>query len=112
MSKNIFNKTSLSDTNLVLTLKDRSSVVNGIRADENGFNLGDVTRRLDLKPKDLILINWHQFDDIDEVRFTDLARFFLDIWYPAADHIDIFDETFQWVISIGYSGEVLAVQFE
>ena len=44
------------------------------------------------------------FDDADEMHFGDLDKYFYDIWYPVTDDIDIFDDTFKWLLLIVHNG--------
>lgn len=58
-----------------------------------------------------VLLNWYRFDDIDRIDLATVASFFSDIWYPASDDIDMFDEELSWVISIRHDGAVKRVMF-
>lgn len=55
-------------------------------------------------PGEKALVNWYRLDEIDEMNMSDFSRYFDDLWYPAADHIDVFDHTISWIVSIDYSG--------
>ena len=51
-------------------------------------------------------INWSDFKDIDVLDLEDVLRYFYDIWFPGMDDIEIFDETFNWLVSIRHDGVV------
>ena len=70
----------------------------------------DLALSLGLAPEPLVYVNWLRFDDIDCLAFSDLARYFDDIWYPSADYIDIFDSSMSWVLSVDYLGFVRFVR--
>ena len=57
-------------------------------------------------PAELIYINWYRFNAIDEMRFSDFVTYFDDVWYPAADDIDVFDSSCLWFLSISHNGVV------
>lgn len=38
--------------------------------------------------------------------FVDLANFFDYIWFPSSDDVDIFDASFDWILSIDHAGFV------
>ena len=73
------------------------------------FRLWDVFGYVRVRPRPNVLINWGRFDDIDEMRASDLMRYFSDIWYPASDDIEIFDEQLGWIVSVGHEGDVRAL---
>jgi hypothetical protein len=85
--------------NLGIALKE-------FRPNESDFTIERVLSHLNIVPSEKVYINWHQYDDIDERRFADLANNFEDIWYPAADDIDIFDSSLCWILSISHDGNV------
>jgi hypothetical protein len=53
-----------------------------------------------------VFLDWHRFDDVDQLKLTDLTRWFDDIWYPLADDIDLCDESTDWIFSIRSEGQV------
>lgn len=56
-----------------------------------------------------VFINWYRFDDIDKMSLKDLDQYFYDIWFPATDDIDIFDDTFKWIVSIFHDGIISCI---
>lgn len=73
---------------------------------EENFNLTGLFQFLELVTTEKVFINWYRFDDIDEFYTKDVATYFEDIWFPSADDIDIFDNTFSWIVSIRHDGNV------
>lgn len=57
-----------------------------------------------------IYINWYRFDRIDKMKLDDFSKFFFDIWYPSSDDINIFDDSFYWIISITHFGSIELVK--
>jgi hypothetical protein len=94
------------DLTLMKSLQRRLNAVAGPRADEPGFDLGEMLALLEIHPLSEIYINWFRFDDVDAVPLQALRQHFDDFWYPAADDIDIFDATLEWLISIDHEGFV------
>lgn len=96
----------LSTLDLVKLIREKEAVIPDSDADSNHFDLQSELLGIGITPNEHIYINWHQFDQVDRMRFHDLSNYFDDIWYPAADDIDLFDDTFSWIFSVGYSGEL------
>ncbi|MCU1271432.1 MAG: hypothetical protein JWN74_2726 [Acidobacteriaceae bacterium] len=47
-----------------------------------------------------IYINWYQFDDIDEMALGEFSISFHDLWYPASDDIELFDQSLEWILLV------------
>lgn len=91
---------------LVNEVNLRSEIFSETRSDDESFNLRQTLNSLEVKLPERVLINWYRYDDINEIKFEDLVSYFDDIWYPAVDDIDIFDDTLKWILSISHSGEM------
>ena len=91
---------------LIKIINNLSTSVKDVNTNNDEFLLESVFSRLNIQPNEKIYINWYQFDDIDEMRFDDLNKYFDDIWYPSSDDIDIFDSTFSWFLCISHDGNV------
>ena len=87
------------------------AIHNSCAEDEN-FSLKSLLKELDIEVKGKIFINWYRFDNVDEISLDDLSHYFDDLWYPAADAIDVFDNTFGWILSINYSGNISLLKFQ
>lgn len=96
----------LSTQEFVQTIDDMSSPVVGVNADEDAFDLRALFQRLDFDLPEKIYLNWHQYDDIDEMAADDVLNNFDDIWYPAADDLDLLDPDLRWILSVHHSGAV------
>ena len=59
-----------------------------------------------------VCINWGKFDEIDEMSFDDLSRYFDDIWFPSADDIEIFDRSFKCFLLVRHWCAVRFVLFD
>jgi hypothetical protein len=97
---------TVTDLELVKAVVDRELELPQINADEKTPDFPALLRENGISPEEKILINWYRFDEIDEMSLSDFSTYFDDLWYPAADHIDIFDYSLSWMLSVAYSGSV------
>ena len=85
---------------------DMENVVADFNAsNESEFNLFELFKFLGIPPVN-VFINWGKFDNIDEISFNDLGQYFYDLWFHSADNIDIFDDTYRWIVSIRHDGVI------
>jgi len=89
---------------LVKTVSDMSTEVPNVNAEDQNLDLRRLLTKIGVTPKQKVLINWHRFDDVDEMSLDELSKYLLDLWYPRAEAIDIFDDSLSWILSIDYSG--------
>ena len=75
-------------------------------ANESDFSLQAILRDLGVAEPRLVYINWHWFDQVDEMKFLELSECFSDIWYPVADDIEIFDDSLDWILVVGHHGGI------
>lgn len=80
--------------------------VEGVQAGQSDFSVRNVLSSQDIRPDESVFINWHQYDEIDQIGLSDLEEYFAYIWYPSADDIDIFDSSCAWVLSVSHDGEI------
>jgi hypothetical protein len=71
---------------------------------DDSFDLNELLATCKLEASDDVYINWYRYDKIDQLKKSDLARFFTDIWYEGSDDLDIFDGTFNWMLLIRHDG--------
>jgi hypothetical protein len=95
---------SLSD--LVSSIAKKERLWSGGDAEDDEFDLASVLNAIGITPSDFVYLNWYRFDEIDQMKFVDLVKYFDDIWYPSSDDIDIFDESLSWMVSISHEGRV------
>ncbi len=81
-------------------------ICKGLNYDDDNFDLKKVLSFLGISWPEYVFINWYRYDSIDKMMLFDLANHFEDVWYPDVDDIDIFDETFTWVLSLTHYGQV------
>ncbi|SEH89712.1 hypothetical protein SAMN02927937_02007 [Paenimyroides aquimaris] len=93
----LFNNNDSIENNLKLNLKVISYV-------DDINSLSEVFNTLEIFPIEKIYINWYKFDDIDCLYYNDLILYFEDLWFPSSDDIEIFDNTFNWILSIRHDG--------
>ena len=101
-----------SSLELVKSVKRLSSVIPSADAESDNFELKSTLINAGISPNGEVFINWYRFDQIDSIDMDDLSVYFSDIWYPAVDHIDIFDNSLSWMASVDYSGVVSIVRFD
>jgi hypothetical protein len=94
------------DASTLETALVAKQAVDRVSALEKRFDLLDTLARLRIRPQPDLFINWHQFERVDSLKALDLDRYFDDIWFPAADDIDLFDKQADWVVSIRHDGAV------
>jgi hypothetical protein len=93
-------------------LSAKSTVLHNVNAEDVDFNMVSIVERLGITPLEKIYINWGKFEEIDQMSFIEFSAHFDDIWYPSADDIDLFDNSFSWIVSITHYGAVKYVLFE
>ena len=96
----------------VLNIVDQKGVdVDGVDATEDAFDLKSVLDRMGYSAVRVfvILSNWDRFARIDEFGTEDLCKYFLDIFYPPADDMEILDSDLTWLVSIRHYGAVRAL---
>ena len=91
---------------LVKAVAERGLEISQTNAEEKTPDFPALLRKPGISLKERILINWYRFDRVDAMSLNDFSKYFADLWYPGADHIDIFDESLGWIMSIDYSGSV------
>lgn len=68
--------------------------------------LKKIFQHLDKDVTFKVYINWFRFDNIDQMKFNDFSTYFYDIWFPSVDDIDLFDESYSWIVSIRHDGMI------
>lgn len=94
---------------LVEKLNELALDVAVFESDQNRLDLLKVFQSLNIEPLNHVYLNWYRYDDIDKMAFSDLQLYLMDIWYPASDDIDIFDDTLKWALSLTHYGIVRMV---
>lgn len=85
---------------------EKSEDISGVDAESPDFKLTALLAQLGLEPSPTVFLDWHRFDNVDEVRTEDLSKHFDDIWYPAADDLFIVDPQLRWIVLILHYGAV------
>ena len=92
-------------SNIAKKLDEKQFFEKSIDAKEE-FRLIDFLQKINVIPLSKIYINWYKFNDIDSIDLVDMDKYFYDIWFPSSDDIDLFDENFNWIVSIRHDGIV------
>lgn len=91
---------------LVRQIRVRSVLVPNVNAATNDFRLEQLLWQLRIHPESEVFVNWDRFDTVDQIATSELTKYFCDIWYPSSDDVEIFDRSFNWVLSITHTGDV------
>jgi hypothetical protein len=89
-----------------------SKFISNISAKDSDFDFSNVLNSEGIKSKGEIYIDWKRFDDIDCMQLPLFTKYFDDIWYPEADDIYIYDETFKWFLLITHYGAISIAKLE
>ena len=76
---------------IIQVLLDEATPIEGLNLDQNELPLREVFRIAGISPGPALYVQWEAFRDIDRFQIDELDRRFYDVWYPAADDIEIFD---------------------
>lgn len=96
---------------LIREIDKRQELVKGYDAEREDFRLSSVFSNLNITPQKNVYLNWHRYDDVDEMAFTDLDAYLDDIWYPGPDDLDILDSSLSWILSITHYGAIQFLKF-
>ena len=91
---------------IVKKINDLATTIGQIDIENLDFSLVDLLDKYGIRYSKHVYINWYVFDDVDEMSIQALNDYFYDIWYPGPDDIDIFDESFKWILSVQHDGEI------
>jgi hypothetical protein len=111
--KNIVEKISarynLNKTDILSELASKQTFYPKINASQ-GFVLSKTLIGFGIELPKLVFINWTDFSSFDALSLTDLDKYFYDFWYPASDDIELFDESFNWILSIRHDGAFSSIK--
>jgi hypothetical protein len=99
-------ESTASGNEILQAIIDRRQFVEGADAEAADFDLGKLLDRLGIPASGTFYINWHRYDEIDEMLVEDVIGHFSDIWYPSSDDIEVFDMSMSWVLSVTHYGAV------
>jgi len=95
-----------SGLELLQALHDRGGLLVGEVPSEGSPDLRGLLRDVFERRRSHVLVNWYRFDEIDRIDLDCLARHFDDVWYPAVDDIEIFDESCSWFLLVSHDGVI------
>lgn len=98
--KDLFQKIIKSATHLPVDAEE-------IGRNKDSIKLQEIFSSILIIPQTHVYITWDSFDDIDVIPFDDFCEYFDDIWYPSADDIGVFDDSFSWFVIITHYGKIL-----
>jgi len=111
--KSAFNCSSENSTcELFDRIIKESKFVPAMNAKDIEFSFHALLKSEKVEFKTNLYIDWHRFDDIDCIEVFKFSEFFDDIWYPEADDIYIYDNTFKWFVLISHDGAISMTRIE
>ena len=81
-------------------------LLDDINAENEDFDWNKVFNSIGIPVPNEVFINFERFNSIDVFLFKDFCKYFGNIWYPAADDIEVFDASFNWIVSVKHYGAV------
>lgn len=81
-------------------------LVDNVNAEDDDLDWNKVFNSIGIPVPNEVFINFERFNNIDVFLFKDFCKYFDDIWYPAADDIEVFDSSFNWIVSVKHYGAV------
>ena len=87
-------------------------LLDDINAEDNDLDWNKVFNSIGIPVPNEVFINFERFNNIDVFLFNDFCKYFDDIWYPAADDIEVFDASFNWIVSVKHYGLVHYAKIE
>ncbi len=92
---------------IIQTLSDEATPLAGLNLDQNELRrCARYSKRAGIIPGPVLYVEWGALRDIDRFQTDELDRYFYDVWYPAADDIEIFDDTLNWLVFVRHYGGV------
>ncbi|MHA6698046.1 hypothetical protein [Chryseobacterium sp. A321] len=108
--KRVIDKFRLKKDNFENSLRDNHFFLDDANAEDDNFDFLSLLNNLNIKKEEYLFINWNSFENIDKFSLNDFYNYFEDIWFPASDDIDIFNENLDWIISIRHDGVIYYTQ--
>lgn len=81
-------------------------LLDDINAEDDDLDWNKVFNSIGIPVPNEVFINFERFNNIDVFLFKYFCKYFDDIWYPAADDIEVFDVSFNWIVSVKHYGAV------
>lgn len=98
-----------SGEDLVRHLNSRENREVGMVSDQGEAPLSSILKDSGMTEGLHVFLNWHWFEDVDRMALDDLESHFSDIWYPAADDLELFDETCRWFLCVSHFGQITLI---
>lgn len=95
-----------TDVELWRAVEQESEVVEGVNAEDDGFDLRKVLENLGLETRGEVLVNWGGWSEFDVMRMEEVVKYFSDLWFPSSDDLSVFDVDLSWVLSVSHHGVV------
>jgi hypothetical protein len=97
---------NLKGVALVRYIRERSQNLPEFDAESTEFRLQKCFDKIGLSPRANLFINKQHFEEFIEIETQAMDVLFDEIWFPAADDIELFDDTYSWILSVSHDGEI------
>ena len=99
---------AMDDPYLLKQVGQARTQVRAFHAKSPDFSLESLFNHLGVSPQKKVFLWWDETTgkEIDVINAQDVCRDFKFIWYPASDDLDIFDDSFSWLITIDHEGNI------
>lgn len=78
-------------------------------AGRDGFDLRLLLGQEGIQGDAQVVLNWDRFQTLDQMKLSDISRYWEYLWYPSVDDLEIFGDN--WVLSIHHSGQITFLKF-
>jgi hypothetical protein len=89
-----------------------STFIPKVNAKNKSFSFGELLKSEGIDSNSQIFLDWHRLDDIDSIELSKFSEFFDDIWYPEANDIYVYDDTFSWFALVTHYGAISITRIE
>lgn len=95
---------------LVLKLIKIANSIDGIDASSGTFSLVELLKKQQVCYTEEGYIDWYRFDDTTAMKIRDINSVFDYLYFPSADDIQIYDDSFSWILFVKHYGEVFLLK--
>ena len=88
-------------------IQSEGRFVDSVNAENENFDLRRLVQEQNIKAMPQYMnVCWDCFHSVDVFDFNDVADFFDYIWYPSADDVILFDESYEVCLMVRHDGAV------
>lgn len=90
----------------------REPMVDNLAALDEDFDFTRLLKDSHIEIPSDVFLNFTEFDRLERMRYSDFAKYFRNVYWPATDDLDCFDETLNWIVSIDHDGNITLLQHQ